>query len=117
MSNNFKLITTGYLYSPWAGKLREFAGEVYHRDEILSHDGFIQPERSYFIVKDKNGRTIKKFDCAASEGEIHNKVIWLREQNARNAASILIEYEETQIAKLQLQIENHKYLIETLKSI
>lgn len=31
MKNDFKLITTGYLYSPWAGKLREYAGEVYHQ--------------------------------------------------------------------------------------
>ena len=117
MSDNFKLIATGYLYSPWAGKLREFAGEVYHRDKILSPNGIIQPERSYFIIKDKHGRTLKKLDCAASEGEIHNKVVWLQEQNARKAAGILIEYEETQIAKLRLQIENHECLIETLKSI
>ena len=117
MSNEFKLIATGYLYSSWAGKLREFAGEVYHRDEIREYGKYILPERSYFIAKDKQGRTIKKLDCANHEGEIHNKVVWLQEPNARKAAGILIEYEETQIAKLRLQIENHEHLIETLKLI
>ena len=118
VNNDFKLIDTGYLYSPWNGTLREFAGEVYHRDEYRTEFGrLIVPEHTHFIVKDGRGRTIKKFDCAANEGYIHNKNVWLREPDKRQAADILIEYEETQISKLRLQIENHESLVEILKDI
>lgn len=117
-NDDFKLIATGYLYSPWNGTLREFAGEIHHRDELRAeYDRLAVPERTYFIVKDERGRTIKKFDCAADEGYIHNKTVWLREPDKRKAADILIEYEKIQISKLRWQIENHECLIETLKDI
>lgn len=114
--NNFKLIAIGHLYSPWNGTLREFTGEVYHRDE-KRFAREICTERTYFLVRDKCGREIKKLDCAPHEGEVHNKVLWLTERDPRKAAGILIEYEETQISKLRFQIENHERLIETLKTI
>ena len=118
MTKDFKLIATGYLYSPWAGKLREYAGEVYHQAEYRAFpSNFIVPEHTHFLAKDEHGRTIKKFDCAAYEGEMHNKVVWLSERDPHKAAAILIEHEEEQIAKLRLKIRNHEDLIESLKKI
>lgn len=117
-NGDFKLVTTGYLYSPWNGTLREFDGEIYHREGYRTEFGrLIVPEHTHFIVKDNRGRTVKKFDCAANEGYIHNKTVWLRERDKRKAADILIEYEETQISKLRLQIENHECLIASLRDI
>ena len=55
--------------------------------------------------------------CASVEGEIVNKVLWLKESNVHKAAQLFIEYEETQISKLKLQIENHESLINTLKEL
>lgn len=116
MNNEAKLISTGYLYSPWNGKLREYTGEVHHRDKYYSTPGgYIIPEYTCFLVKDEGGRTIKKLECAFNEGELHNKVVWLKERDMSRAAGILIEYEEAQISKLRLQIENHECLIESLK--
>ena len=118
MNNSSKVIATGYLYSPWHGTLREYAGEVYHHEEYYDdRERLIVPEHTHFIVKDGRGRNIKKFDCSAIEGEIHNKVVWLREPDKKKAASILIEYEETQISKLRLQITNHECLIASLRDI
>ena len=117
-NDDFKLIATGFLYSPWNGTLREFAGEIYHRDEYRTEFGrLIIPEHTHFIVKDERGRTVKKFDCAADEGYIHNKTVWLQERDKRKAADILIEYEETLISKLRLQIKNHERLIASLKDV
>ena len=118
MNDYFKFIATGYLYSPWNGTLREFAGEVRHREEYRSAYGrLIEPGHTHFIAKDDHGRNIKKFDCSINEGELHNKVVWLRESDKRKAADILIEYEETRIAKLKLQIENHESNIANLKAV
>ena len=109
MSDNKRnLIAIGYLYNLWAGELREYGGEVYHG---------IYCDSAYFLVKDKHGRVVKKLNCAMSEGEIHNKTVWLQESNKRKAADILIEHEEEQIAKLRFQIENHEKLIASLKNI
>ena len=118
MVNKYKMIATGYLYSPWNGKLREFSGEVHHREEYRTEFGrLIEPEHTHFLVKNERGQVIKKFDCAHGEGDLHNKVVWLREQDMRKAADILIEYEETLISKLRLQIENHECLIASLRDI
>lgn len=116
MAKDFELIATGYLYTPWNGTLRELKGEVYHQDEHRS-GYYIVPEKNYFKVIDAHGKVVKKLQCAAHEGEIHNKVVWLRDRDARKAADILIAYEENQIAKLRFQIENHERMIDTLRSI
>lgn len=104
----------GYLYSVWNGKLKEYRGVITYFAEIQGIS-YIEPERTYFDVLDARGIKVKTYNCASKEGEIHNKVVWLHEPNKQKAAEILIEYEEQQIAKLQMQIENHKELIELLK--
>lgn len=105
----------GYLYSVWNGKLKEYKGTITYFAE-LRENIYIQPERTFFEIFDARGIIVKKYQCASKEGEIHNKVVWLYESNRRKAAEILIEYEKQQIAKLQMQIENHKELIELLKN-
>lgn len=117
IDNRFKLIAEGYLYSPWNGTLKEYKGEVLHSDEIREGYKYIIPEKNYFIAKDDHGRQIKKLMCASVEGEIVNKVLWLKESNVHKAAQLFIEYEETQISKLKLQIENHESLINTLQEL
>ena len=116
INNDYIFVSTGYLYSPWNGKLREYRGEVYHRDEIRNGPGgYIIPERTIFLVKDSYGRVLKSYDCSPNEGELYNKVVWLRDLDTRKAAAILIEYEEAQIAKFKLKIENHECMIDSLK--
>lgn len=115
--SRFKLITKGYLYSPWNGKLKEYRGEVYHRDEYRELGKNIVFERTYFSVKDECGRELKKLMCSLNEGEIMNKILWLAEPDIHKAAQLFIEYEETQIAKLKFMIENHESLINTLKEL
>ena len=117
LDNRFTLIVVGYLYSLWNGTLKEYKGEVYHSDEIREGYKYIIPEKNYFVAKDNHGREIKKLVCASVEGEIVNKVLWLTESNIHKAAQLFIEYEETQISKLKLQIENHERLINTLKEL
>ena len=117
-NGHVRLIATGYLYSPWNGTLRVYTGEIYHRNRCDNGPGgYSYPERTYFLVKDKHNRVLKSFDCAENEGEIHNKLVWLRELDTRKAADIFIEYEETQIARLKMQIENHESLIQSLRNI
>ena len=105
---NSELIACGYLYSSNAGTFREWGyGEV-----LRTTTG-----RVIFEVKDSQGRTVKSLNCSDREGEICCKLVWLYERDIRRAADILIEYEESQIAKLQFQIENHKRLITFMKSV
>lgn len=113
----FKLLAEGYLYSPWNGTLKEYKGEVYHMDEIREFGQRIVPEKNYFVVKDERGNVIKKMMCSSVEGEILNKVLWLEGSNIHKAAQLFIEYEETQISKLKMMIENHYGLINTLKEL
>ena len=115
--NRFKLIAEGYLYSPWNGALKEYKGKVYHRDEFREFGKCIVPEKNYFVANDEHGREIKKLMCSSVEGEIVNKVLWLKESNVHEAAQLFIEYEETQISKLKSMIENHQSLINTLKEL
>jgi hypothetical protein len=116
MSNDLYSLGNGYLYSPWNGKLKEFKGEIWHREEHRD-SRYIVPERTYFLVQDEQCRVIKKLQCSSVEGNVCNKVIWLREPNMRKAAEALIQYEESQISKLKLQIEKHEDLITMLKVI
>lgn len=115
MSNEFKSLGEGYLYNLWNGRLKEMKGEIFHRDKRME-DGYIYPEDNYFKVVDENGKRIKSLCCSSTPGIIYNRSVWLEESNREEAAKILIEYEETQISKLKLQIENHENLIETLKT-
>lgn len=105
MSNDFEQIGTGYLYNLWNGTLREYRGEVLHKKER---------DVTYFIVRDKNDRVVKKLCCSPIEGENCNKSVWLSESNRAKAASILIEYEKQRITELQFQIKNHEELIDSL---
>lgn len=106
----------GYLYSPWHGKLREYKGELIHYGDCRDYEPIV-PERTFFLVQDEHGRVIKKLQCSSVEGEVSNKLVWFYERNWSGAAEALIKYEELRIAKLELEIENHRMLIETLKSI
>lgn len=114
MSSEFKTLGEGYLYNLWNGKLKEMKGEVFHRDKY-SDGQYIFPEDNYFRVIDENGRRIKTLCCSSMPEVIYNKGVWLEKSDPEKAAQILIEYEETQIAKLKLKIENHESIIETLK--
>lgn len=98
MREDFKTIAEGYLYSPWNGTLKEYKGEVMHKDTFIEFNKYIVPEKNYFIVRDERGRVLKKLMCSTIEGEIVNKVLWLAESDIHKAAQLFIEYEETQIA-------------------
>lgn len=114
MSSEFKSLGEGCLYNLWNGKLKEMKGEVFHRDKYM--DGWsIFPEDNYFRVVDENGRRVKSLNCSPTPEVVYNKGVWLEKSDPEKAARILIEYEETQIAKLKLKIENHESIIETLK--
>ena len=116
MSNEYEVIAEGYLYNLWNGKLKEYRGEVLHKEKYEdSYGRYISPEVNYFMVHDEHNRIVKKLCCSAVEGEICNKGLWLSESNKSKAAEILIQYEEEQIAKLKFQIENHEELIESLR--
>ena len=114
MNKDFYFVTKGYLYTPWNGKIKELEGEVWHRDECQVYQ-YNLPESTKFRVINKHGPVVKSMCCSALEAEVCNKVVWLTESNMCKAAEILIEYEESQISKLEFQIENHKRLIETYK--
>lgn len=111
---DYEFVSEAYLYSPWNGKIKVYKGEVWHREE--SRDWYtIYYESTHFRMLDKHGKIMKRFQCSPTEGEVHNKVVWLSEPDMNKAAQILIEYEELQIAKLEEKIENHKQLIEIYK--
>ena len=115
MNNDFEQIGTGYLYNLWNGTLKEYQGEVLHKTEHEVGYGMLASrEVTYFIVRDKNGRSVKKLCCSYVEGEICNKSVWLSEADRAKAASILIEYEKQRIAELQFRIKNHEELIDSL---
>lgn len=110
----FYLKTTGYCYSPWNGSLKEYQGDVMHMDGYFSGRYSI-PEMTYFMAKDENGRVIKKLRCPSEEGVIWNKLVWLEESDIARAAEIFIDYEETRIAALKIQIASHEIMIDSLK--
>lgn len=116
MFADIKVIAEGYLYSPWNGTLKEYRGEVHHRDSYV-YNGRIVPEQSYFHIRDERRRELKKLMCSSIEGEIVNKVLWLTDSDIHKAAQLFIEYEETQIAQLKFKIENHESLIKTLEKL
>ena len=114
MGEDFKMIAKGYLYSPWNGTLKEYKGEVIHRDSFIEVNKYIVPEKNYFAAKDENGRILKMLACSSVEGKVVNKVLWLTESDIHKAAQLFIEYEEAQIAQLKFKIENHESLIKPL---
>lgn len=115
MNNDFEQIGTGYLYNLWNCMLKEYRGEVLHKIEHEVRYGMLASrEVTYFIVRDKDGKSVKKLCCSPVEGEISNKSVWLSEADRAKAASILIEYEKQRIAELQFQIKNHEELIDSL---
>lgn len=113
MSNDWKLVSEGYLYNLWRGKLAEVKGEIWRKDKYK--EGYtISPAVTYFRVIDERGRCVKKLTCSEIEEKVCNKGVWLAESNRVKAAKLLIDYEEQQIAELEFKIKNHKDLIETL---
>ena len=53
--------------------------------------------------------------CAKDPEVVYNKILWLPDRDDDKARQILIEYEESQICKLQDKIQNHQAKINTLK--
>ena len=109
-----RTISEGYLYNLWNGKLKELKGEVRLNESYVLND-YIIPEKTYFLLFDEHGRIVKKMQCSKIEGELYNKVVWLKEANRDKANKILIEYEEQQISELEFRIRNHEELIKVLK--
>lgn len=117
MNNDFEQIGTGYLYNLWNGTLKEYRGEVLYKIERGVRYGMLTcREVTHFIVRDKDGRSVKRLCCSCVEGEVCNKTVWLSEADRAKAASIFIEYEKQRIAELQFQIKNHEELIDSLKN-
>lgn len=114
MTERYHLLCTGYLYSVWNGKLKEYKGNVLYSDKCTVN-GYIPPKRTLFDVVDERGKKIKSLNCASKEGVVYNKVVWLVESDRSKAAEILIDWEMQQIFDLQMKINNHNDLIDTLR--
>lgn len=114
MTERYHLLCTGYLYSVWNGKLKEYKGNVLYSDKCTVN-GYIPPKRTLFDVVDERGKKIKSLNCASKEGVVYNKVVWLVESDRSKAAEILIDWETQQISALQMKINNHNDLIDTLR--
>ena len=113
MDLKFENLGNGYLYNLWNGKLKEYYGEIVHRDGYVDH-GLIYHEITRFVILNEQGKQVKILQCSCNEGEIQNKMVWFYDRNKSGAAKILIEYEENEIAKLEFRIRNHKEIIESL---
>ena len=114
MTERYHLLCTGYLYSVWNGKLKEYKGNVLYSDK-WTVNGYIPPELTMFDVVDERGKKIKSLNCALKEGVVYNKVVWLVESDRSKAAKILIDWEMRQISALQMKINNHHGRIDTVR--
>ena len=60
MSNEYEVIAEGYLYNLRNGKLKEYRGEVLHKEKYEdSYGRYISPEVNYFMVHDEHNRIVK----------------------------------------------------------
>lgn len=107
-----------YLYSLWKDdKLRVYEGYVYKTSDVYSfereHEFHV---RCFFMIDGViSSREKKNYNCGEEEGEIYNKVLWLKEPDEQRAKGIFIEYERRQIEQLEEKIEKHRKLIKLLE--
>jgi ribosomal protein L24 len=88
-----------YLYSLRMGELKVYEGEV---RKTVNLDGI-------FITETGN------IACSSEPRDVYNGVVWLPEKHDNLAKSILIQYEEAEIAILKEKIEYHSNIIRNLK--
>lgn len=56
----------------------------------------------------------KRLGIANAPADVYNAMVWFIYRDDDRAATILIEYQKQQIAKLQERIDNHKHKIDIL---
>ncbi len=115
-ANEFYVLTKGYCYNPWGETLKVYPGDVLRRDKFGKGRN-VTPEITRFRALDEEGNVIKIFQCANGEGEVFNKLIWLKESDMARAVEIFIEYEIGCIGKLNEKIKGHEDTIEKFKSL
>ena len=95
----------GYVYSLWTGRFQCRKATIKQYPDDSRNRGL-----SYARFAD--GTCI---EVNISPLLVHNAIVWLEEKDDIIAASILIKYQEQQIAKLNEKILNHKNKIQILK--
>lgn len=102
-------IQKAYAYTIRNGALVQYTGEFWH-----GYSGYTGRDYNAFVVANENNCEVKRIGCAATEGEVANRVVWLSEPNRTKAAMLLIAYERERINELEERIVKHEQLIETL---
>lgn len=105
MSLEFKKIGTGHLYAFRNGEIKEYYGEILHRNKYID-DGYVYDDRTQFAILDSKNKVVRKLQCSSIEGEIYNRAVWFYKPNKKIAAKKFIEYERQEIDKLK-----EKYIV------
>ena len=108
-----------YLYSLWKDEFHVYEGYICKTSNSYNFDREPEFQIRYFFIIDEDqivsSSQKRSYNCGEEEGEVYNKVLWLREPDERKAKDIFVKYESYQIKQLQDKINKHRKLIKLLE--